>query len=158
MTVGDQCERAFALAHRALASRERTVAELRGILERKRVAVHAIESALAELCEVGLLDDERYARSFADDKRRLECWGSDRIVRDLARRGVAPEVIAAAVDDRAGEDELAAAVSLLVDRFGALDGDRERTRAWGLLVRRGYGSDLAYEAVRTHERAASRHR
>ena len=32
--------------------------------------------------------------------------------------------------------------------------DRERDRAWRLLIRRGYESELAYEAVRRHERAA----
>jgi SOS response regulatory protein OraA/RecX len=29
-------------------------------------------------------------------------------------------------------------------------------RAWRLLVRRGYASELAYEAVRVHEREAAR--
>jgi len=42
--------------------------------------------------------------------------------------------------------------ALLRERFGTpLDGDRERDRAWRLLVRRGYPSELAYDAVRLHE-------
>ena len=31
--------------------------------------------------------------------------------------------------------------------------DRERDRAWRLLVRRGYETEVAYEAVRRYERA-----
>jgi hypothetical protein len=33
--------------------------------------------------------------------------------------------------------------------------DRERARAYGLLVRKGYESDLAYEAVRRFESGRS---
>ncbi len=51
---------------------------------------------------------------------------------------------------RSGEDELEAAISLLRVRVPAGDpaDDRARNRALGLLVRRGYDSDVAYTAVR----------
>ena len=76
-------------AYRAVGRRERTVAELRTFLERKRVEPEAIDDAVAELTEAGLLDDARYAQRFAEDKRELERWGSERIARELQRRGVA---------------------------------------------------------------------
>ena len=42
---------------------------------------------------------------------------------------------------------------LLSERFrGPLEDDRGRDKAWRLLVRRGYEAELAYEAVRLHER------
>ena len=83
-------ERALQLGYHAVGSRERTVAELRTILERKRVEPEAIEGAVAELIAAGLLDDRRYANRFAEDKRDLERWGSGRIARELQRRGVPP--------------------------------------------------------------------
>ena len=43
---------------------------------------------------------------------------------------------------------------LLEQRLPPPRDDRERDRAWRLLVRRGYESELAYEAVRRHEHAA----
>ena len=67
-------ERALQVAYRAVGHRERTVAELRTCLERKRVEPAAIEEAVSELTEAGLLDDARYAQRFADDKRTLERW------------------------------------------------------------------------------------
>jgi SOS response regulatory protein OraA/RecX len=51
--------------------------------------------------------------------------------------------------------ELATALLVLEQRLPspALD-DRERDRAWHLLIRRGYEPEIAYEAVRAHERRA----
>jgi regulatory protein len=144
-------ERALQLAYRALGQRERTVAELRTVLARKRLDPEAIESAVTELQDGGWLDDARYARRFAEDKRALERWGSERIARDLQRRGVAAEHVAAAVADQSRADELATAVVLLEQRLPSLQSDdRERNRAWHLLLRRGYDPELAYEAVRLH--------
>ena len=147
-----ELERALDLAHRAVGRRERTIAELRSCLERKRVDPAAIDAAVEQLREAGLLDDARYARRFAEDKREIERWGRGRIARDLHRRGVPPDLIEAAVADRGRDAELATALVLLEQRFGTPpNDDRERNRAWGLLVRRGYTPEIAYDAVRAFE-------
>jgi regulatory protein len=148
-------QRALQLAWKAVGRREHTLAQLRTYLEGKRAEPEEIEAALAELTEAGVLDDARYARRFAEDKRSLEHWGSERIERELGRRGVDPEYIAAALAGYGREEELEAAVQLLGTRFPSPpSGDRERDRAWRLLVRRGYEPELAYEAVRAHGRGA----
>jgi regulatory protein len=145
-------ERALDLAYHAVARRERTIAELRTCLERKRVGPVAIDAAVEQLCEAGLLDDARYARRFAEDKRELERWGRERIARDLHRRGVPPELIESAVTDPGRDAELETAVLLLEHRFQTPPtSDRERNRAWGLLIRRGYTPEIAYDAVRAYE-------
>jgi SOS response regulatory protein OraA/RecX len=54
-----ETERAIDLAYKAVGSRERTVAELRTVLERRRVEPTAIEAAVAELSAAGFLDDAR---------------------------------------------------------------------------------------------------
>jgi regulatory protein len=149
-----ETERALELAYRAVAQRDRTVAELRTYLERKRVGPAAIESTVAELCTSGLLDDARYARRYAEDKRALERWGSERIARELHRRGVADELVEIAVDDPGPQAELATALLLLEQRMvPPPHDDRQRDRIWRLLVQRGYEPQIAYEAVRTYERA-----
>lgn len=149
-----ELQRAVDLAYRAIGQKERTVAELRACLERKRVEPEAIEHAVEELSAAGFLDDARFALRFAEDKRTLERWGSERIGRDLRRRGVPDDLIqpALAVHDR--DDELETALSLLADRHpGPLADDRDRDRAWRLLVRRGYEPELAYDAIRAHRAA-----
>jgi len=110
---------------------------------------------VAELERTHVLDDARYAERFTEDHRALLGWGPDRIEQDLLRRGVPPELIEPALAQRTREDELDAARGLLAERFSApLEDDRERNRAWQLLVRRGYDAELAYDAVRAHARAA----
>jgi regulatory protein len=154
--VMDDQERALQLAYRAVGHRDRTVAELRTFLERKRVEPESIAAAVAELRTAGLVDDARYARRFAEDKRELESWGAERIARELQRRGIAPDLIEAVVADRSREAELETALLLLQRRVPPPADDRERDRAWRLLIRRGYEAELAYEAIRRHERSGQR--
>jgi regulatory protein len=107
---------------------------------------------IALLAEAGAIDDASFARGYAEDKRQLAGWGPERIARALQGRGVAPDQIEAAL---AGEDEgrqLERAVDLLRGRGMSCADERGRERALGLLVRRGYALELAYEAVRAVER------
>jgi regulatory protein len=146
-------ERALRYAHRAIGRREQTVAEIRALLERRGVEEPVAEAAVGELLANGLLDDARFARRFAGDKRELDQWGARRIASELGRRGVGGAEIAALVDETGRDDELETALVLLDRRMPQPpQDDRERDRAWRLLVRRGYEPELAYEAVRRHER------
>ncbi len=147
-------ERAVELAYRSISRRDRTVAEVRTFLEGKRVEPEAVEHALAELASAGFLDDARFAERFAEDKRSLERWGRERIERDLLRRGVPADLVEAAAE-QGREDELEAAVAVLAGRAQALGSERERGKAWQLLVRKGYEPELAYEAVRAQGRAVA---
>jgi regulatory protein len=150
---GARLERALELAYRHLGRRDRTVSEVRRHLEAKGIEPASVAAAVAELELQGYLDDARFAVRFAEDRRALDGWGAERIERRLLALGVAPEPIAAALAGRDGEQELAAAIAILRRRFAAppVD-DRGRDRALGLLVRRGYALELAYDAVRAFER------
>ena len=144
-------QRALQHAHTALSARDRTVFELRSVLERKRVEPAAIDYAVEELKATRLLDDARYAHRFAEDKRVLERWGSERIERELRRRGVPAELVEAATRGRERGQELSAALELLAERMPEPPASaRERDRAWRLLVRKGYEPELASDAVRAH--------
>jgi len=148
-------ERALGLAYRHLGRRDRSEAELRRHLLAKGLEEDVVEETLAELREQGYLDDTRFAQRLAEDRRTLDGWGSERIARALADAGVDRDVAAAAVAAGAA-DELEAAVALLRRRFRAPPADdRERDRALGLLVRRGYDLELAYDAVRALGRDAA---
>ena len=143
---------AYELALKALSYKERTETELRDWLAEREVDEGEIEEVIALLAEAGALDDRSFAHRYAEDKRQLAGWGPDRIRGALEERGVAAEHIESAL---AGEDEarqLERALTLLSDRGMACGSERDRERALGLLVRRGYPLELAYEAVRTAER------
>lgn len=139
------------LAWAALDRREHTAAAMRRVLERKRVDAAEIGTVLRELVDAGWVDDAAYARRFAEDRRHLDGWGSERIERRLHALGVDREHIAAAVGARTGDDERDAALVLLRQRFPDPPQDpRERDRALGVLARKGYDLELALDAVRRH--------
>ncbi len=157
--IRTESERAIDLAYKAVARRDLTVAELRTRLERKHVPPDAIDDAVEELETTGFLDDARYAIQFAEDKRELEQWGAERIARDLRRRGIAPQLIDAATSTHDRDSELRTALLLLEQRYKEVPrDDRERDRAWQMLVRRGYTPEIAYDAIRAYERAARQRR
>ena len=138
-------------AFRFVARRDRTVAEVRRHLERKAVTGDVIDAAIAELAEQGYLDDARYAQRFAEDRVTIDGWGSERIERRLAELGVEREHISAALRGRDVGTELDAALALLQRRWREPPAtDRDRERALGFLVRKGYDLELAYDAVREH--------
>jgi regulatory protein len=146
-------QHALDLAFRYLSRRDRTVLEMRRYLEDKRVEPEAIAQALDRLTTDDYLNDVRFARQFADDKRLLDDWGADRIERRLATLGVGADLVRDAVATRDRRGELEAALTLLQRRFPALSDDpRERQRALGVLVRKGYEPELAWDAVRAHLR------
>ena len=144
---------AFDVAWRQLAHRDRTEAELVRAFLKARVEPELAEEVIGELREGGYVDDARFAQRFAEDRRRLDAWGTDRIERRLGELGVARDEIAAALE-QGGHDELEAAVAVLERRFPAPPSTpRERDRALGVLVRKGYDLELAYDALRRFARA-----
>ena len=152
-TTEERLQHALDLAYRYLGRRDRTVLEVRRHLEDKRVEPSAIDGALASLAEAGYLDDARYARRFAEDRRELDDWGADRIARKLHAAGVGEAEVAAALDARGPDAEHDAAIALLRRKIRVPpQSDRERERALAMLVRKGYDLDLAYDVVRAFER------
>ena len=144
------------VAWAALNRRDHTAAEIARTLARKRVEPAVIDSVVGELCEQGYLDDARYAQRFAEDRRRLDGWGAERIERRLRELGVDPELVAAAVGAQDHEGELESAVALLRRRFPEPPATaRDCERALGVLVRKGYELELAHDAIRRHAGAAA---
>jgi regulatory protein len=144
---------ALDVAFRLLGRRDRTVAEVRRHLERRGLDEPAIDGAIAELRAQGYLDDDRFAKRFAEDRRTLDAWGAARIERRLLELGVEGDLASAVVAGAGLERECAAAVALLRRRLGRRPtGDRDRARALGVLVRRGYDLELAHDALRAYER------
>jgi regulatory protein len=149
----DGLQPALALAYRFLNRRDRTEAELRAHLDGKGIEPGDVEQAVAALRGQGYVDDARYARLLAEDKRDLEGWGSERIRRTLTARGIDRELIEAALvgDEQDTITEIDRAVAVLSRRFPTPPRERrERDRALAVLLRKGYDVDLALDALTRH--------
>jgi regulatory protein len=152
--LGKAPDDAYELALRALSYKERTESELRGWLAERGVEEAEVEEVIALLIEAGAIDDASFAHRYAEDKRQLAGWGPDRISTALEARGVARDHIETALGGEDQEAQLERAVAVLGDRGIHCGSERERERALGLLVRRGFPLEQAYEAVRRVERLA----
>jgi regulatory protein len=146
-------EQALATAYRYLNRRERTRAEMRAHLEGKGIGSRDVERSIGALVEQGQLGDSRFARLFVQDKRELDDWGSDRIRQVLISRGIDPDVVEEALTEheQVAGDELDRALALLHRRFPLPPRDRrERDRALGVLLRKGFEPEVALDAIAAH--------
>jgi len=133
----------------ALDRKERTAHELAVWLKGRGFGLDEIETALGRLFETEVLDDERFARRYAEDKRELSGWGAERIREALLARGIPIDTVEAVLASDSYGDQLDRALELLIRLARPLDDNAERQRALGYLARRGYDYEIAYEAVRT---------
>lgn len=138
---------AFEAALGSIGRRERTTEEIINWLAERDYGPEEIEAAVGRLIEEGLLDDERFAELFAQDKRELTGWGPERIALALAERGIARHQIDA-VCAEGHDSQVERAAAQLVERGGVSADDRWRERSLGFLTRRGYGYEVAHDAIR----------
>jgi regulatory protein len=153
--VAERRPDAFEAALAALRRRERSSAEVVAWLERRGYDAAQVEAAIARLTEAGELDDARFARRYAEDKRELRGWGTTRIHDALQARGIAPATLEAALEGESEATEVGRARDLLIRRSRPLSEQADRTRALGFLTRRGYDYEVAYEAIRLASRDAA---
>ena len=147
--VQDALERAF----KFIAKRERTVAQVSARLERDGIEQPVIAEVVAQMVADGYLSDQRFAALYAEDRRAIDGWGNERIITNLREAGVSAEIIESVVGSRGHSDQVEDAIRVLDQRVGARPSDqRERERALGMLARRGYSLEIAYDAVRAFER------
>lgn len=124
-------------ALRALRHRDRSTAELDARLAKRGVGPAEREEALETLERIGYVDDERFARTRAE---QLAARGSgDALIRhDLEGRGIAVEHVEAAIADLEPERERAARIT---ERRG------RSVKTARYLASRGFGPDALEGAV-----------
>jgi regulatory protein len=148
---GDPETIARTICLRLLDQRARTRAELADALRRKGVPDEPAAVVLDRFAEVGLIDDEALAGTFALAQHRERGLARRAVAVKLRRRGLDEQVVAAALDPIDRDSEYAAARTLVARKLrslGGLDPQVQARRLVGLLGRRGYPAGLAHEVVR----------
>jgi regulatory protein len=139
-------------ALRYLAQREHSRAELERKLARhvqdspQASAGEQIRAALDDLVTSGLLSDARTAESVLAGQGAR--YGTRRLKQTLQGKGLAPELVAAALQ-QARATELERAREVWRRRFGTPPADaHERARQARFLVNRGFDGDIVRRLVR----------
>jgi regulatory protein len=142
-----------------LTGRARSRKELADRLAAKRVPGDIAKALLDRFEEVGLIDDEAFARLWIADRQRSKGLASRALSQELRRKGVPDEVVQEALDEVEPGAEEEAARALVRKKLRTLtrvDDATATRRLVGMLARKGYPSGLAFSVVRDEVRAAGR--
>lgn len=142
-------DKAYLAALRFLEARPRSIAEVRARLGRKDYAPEAIDSAIARLSELELLDDAAFARYWVENRQAYRPRGAGALRDELRRKGIDADVAAEVLsDDSLRGDESASALGLAraaLHKYADAANRNAFTRRMGsYLQRRGY----TFETIR----------
>ena len=137
--------------YRMLAVTPRTRAQLAEALRKRQVPDEVADRVLSRFTDVGLIDDEAFARAWVDSRHRTRGLSGRALAAELRRRGVADDTVKEAVLAVGPDEEETAARALIAKRLAAtrgLDPTRRMRRLLGMLARKGYAPGLCYRVVR----------
>lgn len=152
LVADDEPHRVRSAALALLAVRQRSREELRRRLRQKGFAAEVVDSCLARLEHLKLLDDGAFAQAFARDRRRFRPQGKLRTVIELRGRGVDEDLAVRAVDEALadeGESEADLARQAAA-RFRVRPGEdpaKARRRLYAFLARRGFEPDTVRDVA-----------
>jgi regulatory protein len=148
-------EELFEYAVQCLGRRSFASEELRVKLKTRAAKASDVEAAIVRLKDIGYLNDERFAESFALNRAENDGFGKMRVLSDLRARRVTPKVAEKAVaqvfEDRSESEQIEAYIdrrmpSLRGDR--KIEDERELAKAWRRLRRAGFSSGAALQALK----------
>ncbi len=134
-----------------LTGRARTRSELATKLSQREVPDDIATRLLDRFEEVGLVDDEAFARSWIASRQPGKGLARRALAQELRRKGVDDEVAREALDEIDPADEEEAARALVRKKLRSLsrvDDTTATRRLVGMLARKGYGSGVSFAVVK----------
>lgn len=129
-----------------LARREHSRAELSAKLLPHVQEGDDVEALLDDLAKRNWLSDERVTEQIVQHRRSR--FGTQRIIHELRQKGIAEELISAALPELK-EGELAVAHEVWQRKFGALPQDnKEKVKQMRFLQSRGFGFEVISQVMR----------
>lgn len=155
LEADDERSAAREAALRLLAVRARSEGELRDRLRRKGYGEELTATVVTSLSEVGLVDDEAFARAWADEKVRLKPVGPRRLREELLSKRIDRDLAERVVDETFREhrelDLARRALEKKVRVTGGADERKRRSRLHSFLIRRGFSYEVASAALKELE-------
>lgn len=132
-----------------------TQARSRGELAQTLAAKHVPDDVAADLLDrfeqVGLIDDEAYARAWVESRQRSKGLASSVLSMELRRKGIADDLIREVLADVDPQSERDAAHRLVQRKLRSvrgLDPSVQVRRLTSMLARKGYAPQVAFDVVR----------
>ncbi|MEX2418629.1 MAG: regulatory protein RecX [Actinomycetota bacterium] len=136
-------------ALRFLAVRPRSRREVRDRLRKAGFDPEDIEGEIERLEAAGLLDDDRFARDYAEHLVGNKGVGRRALASSLFAKGIDKETIDAVAGEMGGDEEERAEelARSRVSRLSGLDPAAAHRRLMGFLARRGYDASVCRRAA-----------
>jgi regulatory protein len=113
-----------------------------------------IDKVFIFVLENDLLNEERFAQTFARGKHRIKSWGKVRITNELKVRNISNRIIATALK-QISEEEYLETFHALADRnwdtITEKNKYKKRTKFCDFMLRKGFESPMVYEKVKQLE-------
>ena len=139
-------DKLYGRALRYVAMRQRTAWEVLFYLERKGADPSLSQTILNKLSIVGLLDDEKFARSYVNDRQLLRPTSRRKIIMELKKKRVPEEIVQRVLTERSEQDEgntEQTALSEVITRKRRQTKYQDDTKLMQYLARQGFGySDI----------------
>jgi len=142
-----------------LTGQARSRSELGAKLAAKGVPPDLTERMLTRFEEVGLVDDEAFARSWVQSRQAGKGLARRALAQELRRKGVDEAVAREVLDEVDPDTEVEAARQLVRRKLRSLARVDDATavrRLGGMLARKGYPAGVAFRVVREELDAAGR--
>lgn len=141
-------------AYRFISRRDHSFRELKTKLQKKGYDGELIASVLNELLERDYINDERFAKAFADEQVRLKKWGKRKLQGELAKKGIASFIIDEVVSNIFSDTDEefknaydAAVKKLRMISHKKIEPKKQREKLLSFLIGRGYDFDTAKQAI-----------
>lgn len=130
---------------------ERCHTEVRNKLYELGFTSNTVEQQIAELIGADVLNEERYARSYARGHWRMKQWGRNKIVYNLKQKKISDYCIKKALTEIDG-DEYARILDMLTKKKKAeLKSEKniftKKGKIYRFLVQKGYEQDLVKDSI-----------
>jgi regulatory protein len=154
----DAIEVALQIAINYLSYRPRSEDEIRKNLKKKDIQDHVIEEVIERLQRGGLVDDQRFAELWIENRSEFRPRGNRVLRMELRQKGI-PDKIIDSVTSNIDEDYLAYQAAMKQARkYRDLEWQEFRKKMYGFLARRGFDYGIistiipkAWEDLSSHE-------
>ncbi|MCJ8010682.1 RecX family transcriptional regulator [Paenibacillus sp. KQZ6P-2] len=147
--LADEKQRAYVQALKFLERKQRTRKELADRLREKEHAQTVIEHALERLEKEGLINDELYAKQWAEQRISSQRKGRAWVKQELRQKGVDKTVISEALAEVSQEQEYESCLVVGRKKWNQTHGEvMDRKRKTGaFLMRRGFSGEQVRQVI-----------
>jgi len=124
----------------------KTESEITRKLKEKKFDDDAVEYAISKLKEYGYVDDEAYVAAYISSRAIPNCWGEQKIISMLIKKGIDKSIIKNKLEEclpeEVRESNILEAAEKYVQRLDKYDKKKKRQKLYQYLASKGYGYDV----------------